>query len=81
LFDYYNKCLKNWICILNKLIYLCNYFCVIILIIIVIELNFQIKNRMITIGNTVGICFGSFKNRFKGKADKRSNIFTNLEWC
>lgn len=34
--------------------------------------------RMIMIGNTVGIASNSFINRFKGKADKRSNIFYEL---
>lgn len=34
--------------------------------------------RIITIGNTFGIPLGSFTNRFKGKADKRSNIFYEI---
>ena len=34
--------------------------------------------RIITIGNTYGIPFGSFSNRFKGNPDKRSNIFYEI---
>ena len=34
--------------------------------------------RIITIGNSYGIPFGSFSKRFKGKPDKRSNIFYEI---
>lgn len=34
--------------------------------------------RIITIGNTVGVPLGSFIGRFKGRPDKRSNIFYEL---
>lgn len=34
--------------------------------------------RMIMLGNTYGIVLGSFKNRFKGNPDKRSNLFYEL---
>lgn len=34
--------------------------------------------RMIMVGNTYGIVLGSFKNRFKGEPDERSNLLYEL---